>query len=208
MAGQWLADPMGRAQYRYFDGAAWTHSVATSGVQSTESNDLPLPQTQSVPQYSQYAAPATSNGGKLMAAGIMSIISGVVSLFGAIAMWQIVKSALSVTDAFDSGCNSFGGGCDTSSHVSFWGYAIVILTVAIGAGFVLAGIGAVRRAQWGRISIIVAGSIACLFYLIVLISVGEPVLLISVIWFAIITGLAAAERSTTHSHLQLAQTNA
>lgn len=59
MAAQWEPDPMGRAQYRYFDGFNWTHVVATNGVQSTESSDLPLPIPQQPPvaPYPQYGQP-------------------------------------------------------------------------------------------------------------------------------------------------------
>jgi hypothetical protein len=34
---QWYADPSGRHQYRYWDGAAWTASVADEGVESSDS---------------------------------------------------------------------------------------------------------------------------------------------------------------------------
>ena len=133
-----------------------------------------------------------------MAAGIMAIISGVVSLFGAIGMWQLVKTASDITGY----CSSYTGDDCGQSSVNGWGYFVVILMVAIGGAFLASGIGAVRRVQWGRISIIVCGSIACVFYLIVLISYGEPVLLVSVVWFGVITGLAAAESPATMDRIR------
>jgi len=35
-AAEWYADPMGRHQYRYWDGATWTEHVADDGVQSDD----------------------------------------------------------------------------------------------------------------------------------------------------------------------------
>jgi tetratricopeptide (TPR) repeat protein len=35
----WYADPLGRHQYRYWDGAAWTHNVADGGQTSVDSVD-------------------------------------------------------------------------------------------------------------------------------------------------------------------------
>jgi hypothetical protein len=39
-AGEWLADPWGRAEVRYRRGGAWTTTVATGGVVSTEPLDV------------------------------------------------------------------------------------------------------------------------------------------------------------------------
>jgi hypothetical protein len=35
-AGAWHADPMGRHQYRYFNGTEWTNQVSDDGVQSVD----------------------------------------------------------------------------------------------------------------------------------------------------------------------------
>src|SRR3954447_3380540 len=35
-APNWYPDPMGRAEYRWFDGSAWTDQVSSQGVQSTD----------------------------------------------------------------------------------------------------------------------------------------------------------------------------
>jgi hypothetical protein len=36
VAPQWAADPYGRYEYRFWNGRAWTSSVSTAGVQSTD----------------------------------------------------------------------------------------------------------------------------------------------------------------------------
>lgn len=48
----WKADPTGRHQYRYFNGAVFTDQVANSGVQSTDPFDP------SMPAATSFAAPA------------------------------------------------------------------------------------------------------------------------------------------------------
>ena len=35
----WYPDPMGRHEYRWFDGAAWTEKVASHGKESVDSMD-------------------------------------------------------------------------------------------------------------------------------------------------------------------------
>jgi hypothetical protein len=49
----WLADPLGRYQYRYWDGLVWTDQVSTNGTHETDPQGLapgPGPQAQSFPQ--------------------------------------------------------------------------------------------------------------------------------------------------------------
>ena len=204
MAGQWEADPMGRAQYRYFDGVNWTHAVATNGVQSTEDSQLPLPASpsqQAALQQAPHVAPTTyqavqpgyvvraAGGGKLQAAGIMSIITAAVSFIAGLIVLIGFSAVKSVTDSCG---DAIGGDCG-SDAVSAVAVISLIVIMAVGAGFLISGIGAVRRVQWGQIAIIVVGGLACLLYLIVLIAAGEPLLLIPILWFGIITGLAIAE---------------
>ena len=40
-APNWYPDPLGRADYRYWDGAAWTHWVSTGGASTRDDTDLP-----------------------------------------------------------------------------------------------------------------------------------------------------------------------
>jgi hypothetical protein len=41
MSGQWYADPLGRAEHRYYDGTGWTHLVANNCIQTEEDPSLP-----------------------------------------------------------------------------------------------------------------------------------------------------------------------
>lgn len=212
MAGQWQADPMGRAQYRYFDGANWTHAVATNGVQSEESRDLALPgaaQPAAVATaapvgqpmqpaaygYQPAYAPRPAGGGMLMTAGIMTIVSAVGWIFLGIAFFQ-------AADVADS--SLFGDAGDKASGVMTM---LGVFQLLFAGGSLAAGIGSVRKAQWGQISVVVLSAIAMLFWLVVLIYVGQPIFLISVLWFAVIGGLAFAENKAVFQQYQAARQN-
>jgi hypothetical protein len=62
----WIADPTGRHQFRYWDGAAWTDVVADNGQQSAD----PLPQAS--PQRSAAASLVQTAGAAPAAASALS----------------------------------------------------------------------------------------------------------------------------------------
>ena len=100
MSAQWHPDPFGRAEFRYFDGTAWTHHVAVNGQQSTEPDDYPL-----VPPAQPLYAPPTPQpdrpgSGRLIAAAVMALISALLTAFICVVLFVIVSNP----DAF----NSFG----------------------------------------------------------------------------------------------------
>jgi hypothetical protein len=121
MAAEWRPDPLARAQLRYHDGANWTHHVADDGVSRLESADLPLtvPVAKKVPPppptlasstppppdpatlfaaanpvapgYPAWALVPQRKGGRLIAAGILGIISAILGFLACIGYFALLN---------------------------------------------------------------------------------------------------------------------
>lgn len=190
MSADWHPDPLRRAHLRYFDGAAWTHHVATNGQQSVEPDGLPLTQQVLPPMpYPAYAPPVMvppRGGGRLIAAGILAIISGVFTAIVGLVMVVVANDPNAFND-----CTTSDTGC-TPLAVSNVPLVVTIgaLFMLVGALFVVAGIGGCMRRRWGQIMIISTGSLGVALYLITLAVRGNPAMIVPVIWFSTVTGLA------------------
>src|SRR6266516_83517 len=55
-AANWYPDPLGRGEYRYWDGERWTQWIATGGAQRADPIELPP----GLPQASQLSKPGTA----------------------------------------------------------------------------------------------------------------------------------------------------
>lgn len=179
---QWAADPFRRFELRYYDGTRWTEHVSTGGVQSTDApvaNDpfaaqpsaagpfarpggFGAPPIAPTPYgYQPYSAvamaarPAAS--GKLIAAGVLTIIQAAFTLFAALAL-------LSLSSGDGAFLDDLSGGAFTLFGVLF---------VAIGAALLTAGVGCCRSSNWGRILVIVLQSLLLALVLIGLANGGS-----------------------------------
>lgn len=199
MSADWYPDPLRRAHLRFYDGTSWTRHVATNGQQSVEPDELALthpvgaltplaPQSPHsyFPQYPPippYAAPPGGSG-RLIAAGVLAIISGAVTTLIGVLLLVVANDSTLFDDC--------GGGptCppDVVNH-SILGTVGVLVLVA-GAMFVVAGIGGCMRKRWGQIMIILLGSLAALLYVVGMAVRGLPGTVLPVIWFSAVTGLA------------------
>lgn len=169
---QWAADPFGRFELRYYDGARWTEHVSTGGTQTIDApvGSAPFGQQFGQPQrpsgpfagpgafdsppvvaapmgYQPYAAvamaPRSAASGKLIAAGVLTIIQAALTLIAG--LWM-----LSVVNGDGEFLDDYSGGAFT---------AIALVIVAIGAALLTGGIGCCRSSTWGRILVIVLQSI-------------------------------------------------
>lgn len=211
MSSDWYPDPLGRADLRRHDGTRWTHEVSTSGVQTTEPIGFPLPRREpgaepvapppvvmappSTPpaHYSPtghaYAPrPVVQGGGRglMIAAGVLGIITGTVTLIFTI--WFL--SALSALDRYT--CDIGAPVCGRISHGTVVIVLIGVVVLAVGALFLAAGIGACAGSGWAPAILVVLGALGTLLYLIPLIAGGGPGALIPIAWFGTMTGLAWA----------------
>lgn len=188
MSASWHKDPYDRAEYRWFDGAGWTGRVANGGVESTEPEGMILTSAPravpAAPPAAPAAAPAPSAPvdaarGRLVGAGVLSIITGCVTLVLAIMLLSVINS--------DAGgfMNDLTGGLGTAG---------VILFLALGAGFAYAGWGAVTVRAWSQVANIALGGVMLLLYVVTLLATGEATLLVPVLWFGAIVGLAVSYR--------------
>lgn len=57
-AANWYADPLGRGEYRYWDGERWTQWIAHGGVSRPDTFDLP----EGLPEPSRFAPPTPGTG--------------------------------------------------------------------------------------------------------------------------------------------------
>lgn len=188
MSAAWHPDPFARAQFRYYDGIAWTHHVATNGQQSVEPADLPL-----MPPAQAFFAPPVQGeerpgSGRLIAAGVMALISALFTVFISVVLFVVVSNP----GAF-SNCADPSYGCERlvvtnpgliRTLASFYAVLAVLLLVA--------GVGACMRRYWGQIAVIVVGAIGMLLFMLPIILRGQGVAAIPVAWFGLIAGLAAA----------------
>jgi len=200
MTADWYPDPLGRAQLRYWDGTSWTRHVATNGVQSSEPPEYPLTQPVAVapqaPIFPGYppAQTAPRGGGRLIAAGILAIISGAVTLLGAIGLLVIASNP----DTIDC-----GGGLTCSERFgTFTDYFYVMASIAIvfSALFIVAGIGGCMRKHWGQIAVVVIGVAGSLLQLVGIAHSQSAGGLIPLLWFALIAGLAWANKRADYEH--------
>ncbi len=210
MGGQWATDPYGRAELRYWDGVQWTSHVSTRGVAADESAPAPtetpfsrpfsapgaqqyptqqyptqqyLPQHGAQPYGYQPYAPSTSKAstdGKLIAAGIMTIIQGALSALAGI--WLISLSQSGIGRLADE----FSGGALT---------AIALVVLALAGALLTGGVGAVRGRNWGRILIIVLQAI--FLVLVVLAIVDSPDDAAGATFYVIYCGVVLALAATS-----------
>jgi hypothetical protein len=188
MSAAWHPDPFARAQFRYYDGTAWTRHVATNGQQSVEAPDLPL-----IPPAQQFYAPPVPRperpgSGRLIAAGVMALISALFTVFLSVVLFVIVSDP----GAFNN-CADTNYGCErivvtnpglVRTLASFYAVLAVLLLVA--------GVGGCMRKYWGQIALIVVGVLGMLLFLLPIILRGQGVAAVPVAWFGLIAGLAAA----------------
>lgn len=178
---QWAADPYRRFELRYYDGTRWTEHVSTGGVQSTDApvatdpfsaqpsatgpfarpGGFGVPPTAPTPYgYQPYSAvamaarPAAS--GKLIAAGVLTIIQAAFTLFAALVVFTVANGDGEFLDDISGGAFTLFG----------------LLFLAIGAALLTAGIGCCRSSNWGRILVIVLQSLILLLSLISLANAG------------------------------------
>ncbi|MGN6721458.1 MAG: DUF2510 domain-containing protein [Marmoricola sp.] len=178
MTAEWRPDPFIRAQFRYFDGSTWTHHVATNGQQSVEPADFPLAP----------ATPSRPGSGRLIAAGVMALISALLTAFISVVLFVIVSDPT----AFNQ-CDFNNPGCErlvvtnpglVRTLASFYAVLAVLLVVS--------GLGGCMRKYWGQISLIVVGVLGVVLFLLPIVLRGAGVAAIPVAWFGLIAGLAAA----------------
>jgi hypothetical protein len=196
--GQWSADPYRRAELRWHDGTAWTTHVSTGGVPGqapTEHAEVPstpppapnpyqpVPSYYAQPGYAQqvpaYYLPGGGEApgiGRLVAAGVLSIITGVVTLLMGIYLLSLISS--------DVGgfLNDVSGGAGTFA---------VLVCVVIGAAFLWFGIAGVQKRSWSRIAMAVAAGLSELLVLLLLLGgSADASIIVPMAWFGTILGLA------------------
>lgn len=192
MNADWHPDPLGRAQLRYFDGTTWTHHVATNGVQTMEPTEYPLsvpvagaPQPGFYPGY--YGGPAPTpqrGGGRLIAAGILAIISGAVTLLGAIGLLIIASDPNALDCGGDAACSQ------VITDFSDFFYVMAAIAIVLSVLFIVGGIGACMRKHWGQIAVVVIGSAGALLQIVGIAHSGSAGGLVPLLWFGLIAGLA------------------
>lgn len=185
MTAEWRPDPLQRAQWRYFDGTQWTHHVSINGQQSVEPPDLPLAPAVYAPPA---PVPSRSGSGRLIAAGVMALVSALLTAFISVVLFVLVSdpSAFNRCDVSSSDCQRIvvtNPGL-LRTLASFY----VVLAVLL----VVAGLGGCLRKYWGKIALIVVGGLGMLLFLLPIVLRGQGVAAIPVAWFGLIAGLAAA----------------
>lgn len=163
MDAGWSADPYGRAELRYHDGTAWTEHVATGGVTgvapatslpfSPPAPPPPVPSMPSVPAASILRQPlpsAPDRSGRLLAAGILTIIESVPAFLTG--FWLLGVSRTNVGGLL----NDASGGLIT---------VLAAVVLAVAAGVLAAGIGSCARRSWARITTVVLQSLFGAFWI-------------------------------------------
>lgn len=199
--GQWGPDPYGRAELRWYDGNAWTRHVSTGGVTSQEPDQQavvppvaqPVAQaTTPLPGYPQtpygqpgYQPPSIYSGvsvhppgrGRLIAAGVMSIISGAVTLV--IGVYLLVVATSNVGQIIDY----LSGNALT---------LMAIVCLVLGGVFLWFGIVGVMAKPWSRLAIAIASGLSLLLVLLALIDDPDSAAIVPITWFGTILGLAVS----------------
>lgn len=201
MTGNWASDPYGRAELRYHDGQRWTEHVTRAGVQGIDHpGEVPPPPVfgggqrpgafgapPSFPAYAAAdAAAPTGTPGKLLAAGIMTLIESALGII--IALWLFSVSASELGDWVDD----VSGGAITFAGVMMLAVAVTGLVV---------GINDCRGRNWARITTIVLHAIGLALVLIGMVSSlsdesnSNPAGgLIPLVWYGVIIYLAASAK--------------
>jgi hypothetical protein len=113
----------------------------------------------------------------LLAAGVLSIITGAVTLLAAIWLLSVINSTAG------GWLNDLSGGAGTVAVIFFSAFAAV---------FIWFGIAGVTKKAWSRLAMAITAGIMTLLALIGLINSGDASSLIPVIWFGTIVGLAVS----------------
>lgn len=189
MSADWHPDPFGRAQFRYHDGTAWTHHVATNGQQSLETGDVPLaPPPPGLPAPIAYpfpTPPPRPSGGRLIAAGVLAIVSGGLTALMSVVLFVAVSAQSGFDDCRGAVVCGPSGVPDTALITT-----MATFFASIGALFIVAGIGGCMRRHWGQIMIITIGTLGVILYMVVLALNGRAAMIIPIAWFGLVTGLA------------------
>lgn len=195
MSAQWHPDPFARAQFRYHDGTEWTRHVATNGQQSVEPADLPL-----APPLPAYYAPPVARqerpgSGRLIAAGVMGLISALFTVFLSVVLFVVVSNP----GVFD-GCADPTAGC-TQIVVTNPGLVrtLASLYAVLAVLLLVAGIGGCMRRYWGQVALVVVGALGMLLFLLPIVLRGQGAAAVPVAWFGLIAGLAAATPKSIYS---------
>lgn len=131
--------------------------------------------------YGATPAPTKSADGRLMAAGVMTIIQGsIAAIFG---LWFF---SLSQSDGGEI-VDDLSGGAIT---------AVALIVLALAAALLAAGIGSVRGRTWGRITTIVLEAIFVALTLLGLSGSGDAGgAIVPLVYCGIVLGLAASSKS-------------
>lgn len=176
-------DPPGTT--RYWDGAQWigepVAAPAAPAASPAAYGAVGAPGVQSFAGAPATAAVARTSDGKLIAAGVLSIISGAVVAIGSVWLLAVANSdSLGFIDDLTGGAFTV---------IGFIGLLIAAL-------YLTAGIGSVQGKNWGRVTNIVVQGLALALFVIGFIGAladsGNDALgsLIPIIWSGTILGLA------------------
>jgi hypothetical protein len=144
-AANWYPDPLGRGEYRYWDGAGWTHWIASRGITRPDTFDLPaeLPEPALVsaslppPVPGAYATvPARLD--TLRFRSLRGLANALTWLLGASILALLAVTALTlshlskVQDAFDNPTfSNVHAANDAASAVNDAGSVVELLSIAI-----------------------------------------------------------------------------
>ena len=124
-------------------------------------------------------------GRRLLAAGILSVISGGLALAAAL-LSALVAATLKPDDHCDSASGFF---CyDAGDRGGFMTFAAVV--GLLGSAFLVAGIGGCRRTRWGQFSLVALGGLGASWVLAQAVRSAGSVMLLVVAWLAVIAVLA------------------
>lgn len=141
--------------------------------------------TASPPRPRATAEPSGSNG-LLIAAGVLAIITGAITLILTIRLLALISDVGHLT------CGMGLPVCDRVQSGEAVSYMFGIVIIALSALFIAGGISACGGRRWGQSTLIVLGGISVLFYLVILVVGGGIDAIIAMVWFGTITGLALA----------------
>lgn len=188
MNGQWAPDPHQRAELRYWDGSRWTEHISNGGVVGNEA-------AKPAPRPNRDVVATGQTPGRLVAAGVMTIIEASLMLILGLWMFSLSNSTVGgIADDLTGGALTF----------------ITLLITGIGVTLLAAGVGSCRGRHWARITVVVLHGIGAAFFLIAAVSGGtsdpspsyngtaesSPVggFVVALLWFGTIILLAATAR--------------